>query len=136
PVDAEWGKPEHLGVVDPPRFPIEALPTWISQMVGGVADELQAPADLPAMLAIGALAIIYGGRAHVAIRSTWTEPLNLYTVTALPPSVGKSPAVKLMVGALADWATQEAERMRVEIELAKQKRRMIEAEMAKAERSG
>lgn len=135
-VEEAWPHPTSLGTPVPPPFPVGVLPPWMDAMVDGVADELQAPRDLPAMLGIGMLAIIYGGRGHVRVRGAWRESLNLYTVTALPPSVGKSPALKFMFRPLQDWIDAEIERVAPDIRKAQQERRMIESDMNKAERAG
>jgi hypothetical protein len=65
-------------------------------MARAVADEVQVPVDLPAALAMGVLSTAAGGRAEVVVRGQWREPLNLYTVVAMPPGAGKSPAFRLM----------------------------------------
>jgi hypothetical protein len=79
-----------------PEFPLETLPGYIGAMARAVADEVQVPVDLPAALAMGVLSTAAGGRAEVVVRGQWREPLNLYTVVAMPPGAGKSPAFRLM----------------------------------------
>jgi hypothetical protein len=79
-----------------PNFPVDTLPDWVSAMVSAVATEVQVPADLPAAIAMGVLSTAAGGRAEVVVRGQWREPLNLYTVAAMPPGAGKSPAFRLM----------------------------------------
>jgi replicative DNA helicase len=88
---------------EPPAFPIETLPSWISDHCRQVADDLQVAIDLPATLAIGALAVAVLGNSKVAYpRQNWTQPLNIYAAVALPPSAGKSPAKSAMFGALEE----------------------------------
>jgi hypothetical protein len=79
-------------------------------MVKGVAEEIQVPTDLPGGLALAALATAAGGRAEVAVRGRWREPLNLQLGIAMPPGSGKSPAFRLMLAPVfaAETALQEA----------------------------
>jgi hypothetical protein len=65
-------------------------------MANDVARQLQVPVDLPALLAIGAVAAVIHGKARINVADGWREHLNLYTAIAMPPSSGKSPAAKAM----------------------------------------
>lgn len=119
-----------------PPFPVDALPQWIADMVNDVADELQVAADLPAMLALAALATISAGRIEIAVRLTWVEPLNLYLVIALPPGAGKSPAFKAMIGPLELHQTQLRRDSEARIARIEQERRMLTTAMKRAEDKG
>lgn len=136
---AEWEatEPEPLGETNPrPPFPLDAFPDWIAAQARQAADELQMTPDLPAMLAVTALSIVAAGRADVEVQGTWAEPLNTYTVTALPPGAGKSPAVKAMTGPLEDWEAELAERAAEQTVKVAMKRRMLEASLKKLEAQG
>lgn len=96
--DEPWPAPQPLGIhVGPlPGFPIDTLPTWITQQAHDVARQLQVPVDLPALLAIGALSAAVAGKARLQVADGWREHLNIYLAIAMPPSSGKSPAAKAM----------------------------------------
>lgn len=100
----EWPTIEPLGGVDDmlPTFPIDVFPAWISEHIEQVAQELQVPVDLPAMLALTALSTAAAKRAEVFLTRTWREQLCLYLVCALPPGAGKSPAFGQMLGPLTE----------------------------------
>jgi len=136
PTSETWPEPTPLGLDQPPEFPKGILPHWCEQMIDGIADEIQTPRDLPAMLTVGLLAILAGGRIRLKVRGTWSETLNLYVMVAMPPSAGKSPAQKLVFQPVDEWLEDERQRIEPEIRRAEQERRMIESEMAKAEKSG
>ena len=136
PTSETWSEPAPLGLEQPPEFPRNILPDWCEQMIDGIADEIQTPRDLPAMLAIGLFAILAGGRIRLKVRGTWNETLNLYVMVAMPPSAGKSPAQKLVFRPVDEWLEDERQRIEPEIRRAEQERRMIESEMTKAEKSG
>ncbi|MCE3552846.1 DUF3987 domain-containing protein [Pseudonocardia sp. RS11V-5] len=104
-----------------PPFPVDALPPWVADMVMAVAEFTQTPLDLPGCLALAALSTAAGGRAEVEIRPGWREPLNLYTVVAMPPGSRKSAVFAAMTAPLL-----EAERQLIDAA----RPRIVEAELA------
>ena len=93
-----WDTPVALGESRTlPAFPVDVLPAWVGDMVAGVAEETQTPADLAGCLALAALAAAAGGRIRVRIRGSWHEPANIYTAVALPPGNRKSAVFDHMI---------------------------------------
>src|SRR6266568_7621332 len=92
-----------------PPFPIDALPGWVADMVAAVAEATQTPPDLAGCLALACLATAAGGRVVVEVRPGWREPVNLFTVVALPPGSRKSAVFAAMTAPLlaAERALQE-----------------------------
>ena len=100
----QWQEPTALGIDrNLPPFPLHALPDWIANQCRQAAEEMQLTPDLAAQLAITALSVVTAGRVEIRVRGPWTEPTNLYGVTALPPSAGKSPTFGMMLGPLDRW---------------------------------
>ena len=102
--DEPWPEPKPL-VRDHlvPTFPLDSLPEWARGHALAVADSIQVPVDLSAMLIIGALSAAATGRANVHASATWSEPVNLYLLAALRSGAGKSPAVNRCIGWLYRW---------------------------------
>jgi hypothetical protein len=97
-VSSVWEKPSPLTVVSTlPGFPVKVFPSWLRQFVEEVATSMQTPVDLPATLALGALATASGGRAVVEVRADWTEPTNLFTAPVMPPGERKSPVLRAIM---------------------------------------
>lgn len=135
--DAAWPDPTPLADhLERPAFPVDALPEWIRAHVVQVAEEFQFPPDLPAQLAITALSIICARRAEVVVQGTWREPLNTYTVTAMPPSAAKSPAFKAMLGWLDQWEADLITRTEPERDRIATQRAILEKEKQKAINAG
>jgi putative DNA primase/helicase len=135
PID--WAEPTPLRTVsDPDPFPVDCLPAWVQDHVTSIAAELQAPVDLPAMLALAALSTACNGSAKVHVRGTWKEGVNLYLVVAMPPGAGKSPAFRHLFDPLDEWNTEAATAAAESIAKAEQRLRMIEDELRKAEKAG
>ena len=116
-----------------PAFPVDVLPSWVGDMVVGVAEFTQTPPDLAGCLALACLATATGGRAVVEVRPGWREPTNLFTVVALPPGARKSPVFTALVGPLfaAEAILQETTaptRARAEVEAKAARAHAVEAE--------
>lgn len=105
----------------PSPYPVDALPGWVAEMVGAVAEFTQTPTDLAGCIALAALSSAAGGRAEVEIRGGWREPCNLFTVVVLPPGSRKSAVFATMTGPLL-----AAERVLIE----RAKPAIVEAELA------
>lgn len=102
--DARWPDPAPIGggLDALPTFPVEVFPSWIADHVRQVARELQVPVDLPANLAVVALAACAAKRAEVWMTRSWREQLCMYVVVGMPPGAGKSPAFSQILGPLVE----------------------------------
>lgn len=116
---APWDEPRNLPTAPPlPAFPVASLPSWAQAHALAAADQVQVPVDLTSMLAIGALSAALTGRARVHVSGNWSEPVNLYLVTAMRSGAGKSPADKLMVAWLRKWQRERISAMRLDYDQA------------------
>jgi hypothetical protein len=111
-----------------PPFPVDALPPWVADMVLAVAEFTQTPLDLPGCLALAALSTAAGGCAELEVRPGWREPLNLYTVVAMPPGSRKSAVFAAMTAPLLDAERQLVEKARPRIAEAELARKVAVAE--------
>lgn len=135
--ETEWPPVIPLGEAEAvAKFPVEVLPEWMQPIVLAVADDLQAEPDLPGVLGLVALSVACAGKRKVVVRNSWREPLNIYAAVALPPSSGKSPAFKWMLGVVRRFEKERMDTSRVQVEHVAQKRRIIEKAMRKAEDRG
>ncbi len=138
--DEPWPTPIPLHDTNtPPEFPLHTLPEWIRNQIEQTATDLQVAPDLPATLALGALSVAALGKTRVTYpRQRWTQPLNLYTAVALPPSAGKSPAKNAMFAPLETLEQQRLKdaattKMRAETErsILEKRRKQLEDKAAK-----
>ncbi len=133
PEPAQWEAPVPLGArTRLPAFPTETLPDWVAAMVAGIAEETQTPADLAGCIALAALSTAAGGRALVQVRGTYTEPVNLFTVVAMPPASRKSAVFRAMCAPLLQAEKDLAERIRPQITEAKLARELATSAAEKA----
>ncbi len=103
-VQADTWAPTPLDAVGtPPPFPVHALPDWTQDHARATATQVQVPVDMTGMLIIGALSAACTGRARVQVSPNWSEPVNLYLVTAMRSGSGKSAAEGLCCQWIRDW---------------------------------
>lgn len=132
---APWDTPSLPAEPVPPPFPVHALPDWAQQHAIAAADQVQVPVDLTAMLVIGSLAAAATGRATVQVSPNWSEPVNLYLVTAMRSGSGKSAAEKLCCGWLRSWQAERLAERLDEYELARRIAKVAEKRAAEVEKS-
>jgi replicative DNA helicase len=114
--DEPWPDLIPLGVDHaPPPFPLHVFPDWIAQHCAEISDDLQTPVDLPAMLALGALSTIAAGHVRLAVHGRWVENVNTYGVIAMPPSTGKSPAYKAVMGPVLALEAEHGKAIRAQV---------------------
>lgn len=97
-----WSEPRPLGSLTLPAFPTCLLPRWLAEWVRAQGEALQVPEDLPGLLALGVLATVCAKRFVVEIRPGWREPLNIFTLVALPSGSRKSGVFRAAVAPLLD----------------------------------
>ncbi|MCA1196315.1 YfjI family protein [Saccharopolyspora sp. 6V] len=120
-------------VRDLPAFPVDALPGWLADMVGAVAEFTQTPADLAGSVALAAMSTAIGGRASIRIRRGYSEPANLFLIAALPPGARKSEVFRVMTAPVYAVEQHLIEQAMPKIEAAQLAKRIAEREARDAE---
>jgi replicative DNA helicase len=132
---SEWEPPVPLSAAHAlPAFPVDALPAWVGEQVGAVAEATQTPPDLAGCIALAALSTAAGGRAVARVREGWIEPVNIYTVVVMEPSARKSPVFSAMIRPIYALENHLREQARESIEAARVRRGAAEAAREKAEK--
>jgi replicative DNA helicase len=103
-----WGAVIRFDAPDLPPFPTDIFPDWLRAFVDAEAEATQTPPDLSGMLALSVLATCCQRWMMVQARPGWFEPVNLYTVTALPPASRKSAVFRAFVSPLLAYEQQQA----------------------------
>lgn len=102
PAHREWTAPRPLVAQALPAFPSAVLPSWLRSWVEHQARALQVPVDLPALLALSTVSTAVARSREVEIRRGWVEPLNIYTLVALPSGTRKSVVFEAATAPLLD----------------------------------
>lgn len=104
------------GQTPSPEIPAAILPTWLGAMAGAVADSTQTPPALAVMMSLSTLATVLQRRFEVSpFGDDYTEPLALWTLTALPSGTRKTAVIKALTDPLVHWEKIQRDRMRAEI---------------------
>ena len=138
--DAEAG-PDDWGPVMPfntaeygPPLPLEVLPPSLGDFVASVAQSKQVPAELPALLALAAVAACGAKRFAVTVGLTHQEPLNLYGLALLDPGERKSATFAEALGPLYDYEAEQAAAAAPEFKRATEARQLAEARLTELRR--
>ncbi len=129
----EWLELIPLEEYDLPAFPVNALPESLKDFVNAVAESLQVPFDLPAMLSLAAVSCVVGGRCNVLGKPDWTEQLNIYVVVVMPSATRKSAVFKLMTEQIQICERELRESLKPEIEKCKSEYRILDNRRKKLE---
>jgi hypothetical protein len=104
-----WEPPIPLGATgDGPAFPVEVLPSWLSEYVAAVATATQTPPDLAGMLALAVLATVAAGAVEVQPRPGWREPLCLFVAVGMDAGTRKSSVFTALTQPVAEFERQQA----------------------------
>lgn len=117
-IGENWPDPILPGQMPVPELPVDVLPTWVKDMAGAVAESTQTPPAMAVMCALSVLATCLHRRFEVApfgAEDDYTEPLSLWTLTALPSGSRKTAVINALAGPLVHWEKLERDRLRPEI---------------------
>lgn len=134
--EGETKAPVPLPEVDAlPPFPLHVFPPVLQRFVGELAEEVQAPADMPAMLVLACLSLVSAKKFLAQVRSGWTEVLALYVLVAAESGSLKSVVFKRVLAPVLELETsQRAEAYPLrQVELSTQ--RILQGRVRKLEKS-
>lgn len=128
-----WDPPVPFSQFDLPTFPANRLPDWIRVLVEAEATATQTPVDLAAMLALSVVAAACAKKVVIRLKQGYVEPLNIFTVTALPPGNRKSTVFADTTRPFQEF--EEAEARRADLEISRQEAglRIKQAKLKKLE---
>ena len=114
-LQGEPWKPLPSAPVAPPMR-LEWLPPVLQGMAEAVAENLNVPLDLPALIGLGVGSACACGRIGVQLKPDWFEPAQLFILGVLDSGEGKTPSFKQMAGQLFRYQAQENKVRAVAIE--------------------
>jgi hypothetical protein len=127
----EWEPPIPFDQFNLPPFPTEVFPDWLRRFVESEATATQTPPDLSSMLVLSVIAAACAKRVRIQVKQGYQEPLNIFTVTALPPGNRKSSVFGRIVKPLEDYERDEARRTGCEIAQKQAVRKIKESKLNK-----
>ncbi|OJZ21175.1 MAG: hypothetical protein BGP21_10725 [Thiobacillus sp. 65-29] len=114
--EPEWPDPMLPGSIRVPAIPAALLPGWLGDMAHAVADSTQTPEAMSTLLSLAVLATCLQRQVEVApYGDDYTEPLALWTLTAMPSGSRKTAVINALIAPLLRWEKLERDRLRREI---------------------
>ncbi len=96
-----------------PEIPSNLLPAWVGEYVDALSQNTQTPPGMAAMIALSVIAICIQKRFEVSpYGDDYTEPLSLWTVTAMPPASRKTAIVNALTQPLVEWEAKQDESLK------------------------
>ena len=135
PGGLSWRRPVPLDNLDAPEsLPLDAFPDWMRAHIESVADFVQVPPDLSALLALSVASGALQKKAVVQVRPGWTEPLSLWGAGVLESGARKSPTFKHMAGPVEAYEADLREAIREEHIRARDRRDVLEKRLQRAKK--
>lgn len=103
----QWEPPvpfEQYEVVD---FPTDIFPKWLEDYVEHLAEFMEVYPDMPGMFALSILSAASAKKFKVSPFPGYEEPINIWTIVALPPANRKSGIFTAMKKPLREWELLE-----------------------------
>jgi hypothetical protein len=115
---------------------VHCLPGILGEFARAVARATETPEALSVMTILGVISTIFTQRFTVSPKDGWYEPVNIYTLIALPPANHKSLVLNCCTKPLVDWEKEQALQQGWEIKRQRSERKtqekIIETLRAKA----
>ncbi|GGE56042.1 hypothetical protein GCM10011391_38810 [Pullulanibacillus camelliae] len=103
----QWEKPIPIQFAKEVTFPLDVFPTWVSDFVSGIVNELSVSDDVPANLVISALSTLITKKFHFLYEETnWRLDLNTYIIIASPPGTKKDAVLKRVFAEIYQYQSQ------------------------------
>lgn len=107
-------------------FPLDVLPSVLSDYIQDVASVVQVPIDLPAMAALAALSFAVSRRWDVQIKNSYIETTNLYIASAMEPGSRKTAALEAIMFPLRHAEKELSDRDKEETEPKREERKALD----------
>ncbi len=118
-----WPEPLLFGEIETPEIPCDLLPSYFGEYCKAVTEAAQTPQGLAVMFCLATVAACLQKRFEVCpFGDDYTEPLSLWTVTALDPGTRKTKVKNDMTSPLIEWEREKARDMEAAIRKARTKR--------------
>lgn len=111
-----WPEPLVFGPIETPEIPSTLLSGFLAEYCNAVIKATQTPPGLAVMFALSTVAACLQKRFEVSpFQDDYTEPLSLWTVTALDPGNRKTGVKNAITEPLVRWEHEQAERLKPQI---------------------
>jgi hypothetical protein len=110
-----WNTPILFEELDTPDISAQLLPEILCEFATALAHSTETPEALSVMTALGVVSTAIAKRFIVSPKEGWCEPVNIYTLIALPPANNKSFVLNCFTRPLINWEKEQAIRLEYDI---------------------
>lgn len=122
----DWQAPISFDDYTAPTIPISLLPSNLQTYAGHLIKSAEVDSGMVVMGCFSVLSTMFSSHYVVSPREGWQEPVNIYTLTALPPASNKSLVVKSLSSPLITWEKERFEDQREHIKSQESQRKTEE----------
>lgn len=138
-----WNHPALFDELNTPDIPAKLLPGIFGEFAYALAQSTEKPEALSVMTILGVISATIAKCFFVSPKENWYEPLNIYTLVALPPANNKSLVLNYCARPLVEWEKEQTLLLEHEIKTKRSQRKTQEkiietlrAQAAKAKGAG
>jgi hypothetical protein len=136
---SDWEPPLPIETVSSavPIFPIHVLEPILPAyhgLVKIIAEQVQVPVDLPALMGLAVLSTALGHRVHIEVRPEVYVPTILWTLCGLPSGERKTPAVTALWSPIKAWEFEQEKQNKQFVAAQKAERKLARKRMEAIER--
>ncbi len=121
-----WEHPILFEEFETPEIPARLLPGIFGEFATALAQSTETPDALSVMTVLGVISTTIAKRFVVSPKKNWYEPLNIYTLIALPPANNKSLVLSCCTKPLVEWEKGQALKLECEIKSKRSERKTQE----------
>jgi len=113
----EWDSPIMFDEYETPEITSDILPSPLKEFSQELANSTETPEGMSVMVILSALSTSLQGKFEVKPKedSSYSETVNIYTITTLPPANRKSSVLNACIAPLSEWEKEQREIMEPEI---------------------
>lgn len=111
----DWDEPILFDEIETPEIPAVLLPSVLGDFAAALATATETSESLTVMMVLGVVSACLAKRFSISPKAGWQEPINIYTLMALPSANNKSQVLKACTRPLIEW--EQAQRLLLEKEM-------------------
>lgn len=104
----DWADPIPFDEIETPDIPAKLLPGELGEFAKALATATEVPEALVVMTVLGTVAAAATKQFKVSPKDGWFEPVNIYTLIALPPANNKTQVFNNCTEPLVEWEREQA----------------------------
>lgn len=121
-----WDTPILFDEFETPDISAKLLPKVLREFAEALAHATETPEALGVLTLLGVVSTTVAKRFVISPKEGWHEPINIYTIIALPPANHKSLVLNYCTKPLIEWEKEQTAKLEYEIKRKKSERKTQE----------